>query len=152
MALDSLAAQTASAFQQTFHCEPQWLAAAPGRVNLIGEHTDYNDGFVFPMALERYTVLAAAPNGTDTITLRSEAGEGFVTVNLAQPLRPGPKGWWGNYPLGVIAGFMARGLKPAGFDALIRSTVPLGGGGRGQVLSATARWYTAKRIARPARM
>ncbi len=128
MALDSLAAQTASAFQQTFHREPQWLAAAPGRVNLIGEHTDYNDGFVFPMALERYTVLAAAPNGTDTITLRSEAGEGFVTVNLAQPLRPGPKGWWGNYPLGVIAGFVARGLKPTGFDALIRSTVPLGGG------------------------
>ena len=46
----------------------------PGRVNLIGEHTDYNDGFVFPMAIERYTVIAAAPNGLPRVNLHSASG------------------------------------------------------------------------------
>lgn len=128
MTLDQLAEQTASDFKRAFQREPQWIAAAPGRVNLIGEHTDYNDGFVLPMAIERYTVIAAAPNGSQSITLRSDSGEGVVTVDLAQPLKPKPKGDWANYPLGVIAGFLARGLKPVGFDALIHSNVPLGGG------------------------
>ena len=61
MTLQELAQQTAADFQKTFNREPQWIAAAPGRVNIIGEHTDYNDGFVFPMAIECYTVIAAAP-------------------------------------------------------------------------------------------
>ncbi len=128
MTLQELAQQTAADFQKTFNREPQWIAAAPGRVNIIGEHTDYNDGFVFPMAIECYTVIAAAPNGSDKITLRSASGSGVATVDLAQPLKPGPKGYWANYPMGVIAGFVARGLKPVGFDAVMISTVPLGGG------------------------
>lgn len=128
MTLQELAQQTAADFQKTFNREPQWIAAAPGRVNIIGEHTDYNDGFVFPMAIECYTVIAAAPNGSDKITLRSASGSGVATVDLAQPLKPGPKGYWANYPMGVIAGFLARGLKPVGFDAVMISTVPLGGG------------------------
>lgn len=128
MTLQELAHQTAAEFQKTFNREPQWIAAAPGRVNIIGEHTDYNDGFVFPMAIECYTVIAAAPNGSDKITLRSASGSGVATVDLAQPLKPGPKGYWANYPMGVIAGFLARGLKPVGFDAVMISTVPLGGG------------------------
>ena len=49
-----------SRFRKQFGQEPRWLAAAPGRVNLIGEHTDYNDGFVLPMAIDRYVVLAGA--------------------------------------------------------------------------------------------
>jgi galactokinase len=128
MNLRELAQQTAIDFKMVLHREPQWIAAAPGRVNVIGEHTDYNDGFVLPMAIDRYTVIAAAPNGSDGITLRSAAGDGIATVDLTQPLEPGPKGYWANYPLGVIAGFLARGLKLAGFDAVLNSTVPLGGG------------------------
>ncbi len=128
MTLQELTQQTAADFQKTFNRDPQWIAAAPGRVNIIGEHTDYNDGFVFPMAIECYTVIAAAPNGSDKITLRSASGSGVATVDLAQPLKPGPKGHWANYPMGVIAGFLARGLKPVGFDAVMISTVPLGGG------------------------
>jgi galactokinase len=128
MKLNELAHQTASDFKKASGREPRWIAAAPGRVNVIGEHTDYNDGFVLPMAIDRYTVIAAAPNGADKITLRSTGGDGVANVDLQQPLKPGPKGYWANYPLGVIAGFVARGLKPAGFDAVLHSTVPLGGG------------------------
>lgn len=129
MTLAQLAEQTAADFKKTFNHEPQWIAAAPGRVNIIGEHTDYNDGFVFPMAIERYTVIAATPNASDTINLRSSAdGNRAATIDLSQPLKPGPKGYWANYPMGVIAGFVARGLKPEGFDAVINFNVPLGGG------------------------
>jgi galactokinase len=128
VSLQGLAQQTEADFVKTFGGEPKWVGAAPGRVNIIGEHTDYNDGFVFPMAIERYTVIAAAPNNLPRITLRSAAGQGVAVIDLGQPLKAGPKGAWSNYSAGVIAGFLARGLAPIGFDALINSTVPLGGG------------------------
>ena len=128
MTLSHLSLQTATDFKKQFGREPKWISAAPGRVNIIGEHTDYNDGFVFPMAIERYTVIAADANGTDKINLRSSSGDGAATIDLAQPLKPGAQGHWANYPMGVIAGFVARGLKPVGFDAVLNSNVPLGGG------------------------
>jgi galactokinase len=130
MTLQELGQQTAEQFKKTYGRAPQWVAAAPGRVNVIGEHTDYNDGFVFPMAIDRYTVIAAAPatNGSSKVQLRSELGDKPTLIDLSQPLKPAPKGTWFNYPLGVIAGFTARGNKLGGFDAFIHSTVPLGGG------------------------
>ena len=130
MNLKELAAHASQQFTKTYGRPPRWLVAAPGRVNIIGEHTDYNDGFVFPMAIERYTVIAADRPAKDTkqIQLRSTHGGQPATIDLAQPLKPFPKGNWANYPAGVIAGFLARGLNPGGFDALIHSNVPLGGG------------------------
>jgi galactokinase len=130
MTLPELGHYTAEQFTRTYGRPPRWLAAAPGRVNLIGEHIDYNDGFVLPMAIERYTVIAAAPaaNGANQIQLRSTAGNGAISLDLNQPVRPAPKGSWSNYPAGVIAGFLARGAKLAGFDALIHSSVPVGSG------------------------
>jgi galactokinase len=127
------------AFQTHFGRPPRWLASAPGRVNLIGEFTDFNDGFVLPMAIERRTVIAAAPNGyPDRIVLRSEATGETVTVDLAEVLRPQSKGRWANYPKGVLAGFLESGLRPRGFDAVIHSTVPIGAG-----LSSSAALETA---------
>ena len=130
MTLNELATDTARKFQTALGRPPHWVAAAPGRVNVIGEHTDYNDGFVLPMAIDRYSVIAAAPpaNGRNTIHLRSTQAEGTAVIDLSRPIKPAPKGAWFNYPLGVVAGFLARGAKLAGFDALIHSTVPLGGG------------------------
>lgn len=130
MTLNELSAALEQQFTKTYGRSPRWIAAAPGRVNVIGEHTDYNDGFVLPMAIDRYTVIAAAPssNGAKTIQLRSTAGEGAARIDLGQPLKPSPKGTWSNYPVGVVAGFAARGTTLHGFDALIHSTVPLGGG------------------------
>ncbi len=130
MSLAELGKSVAEQFTKTYGHKPQWLAAAPGRVNVIGEHTDYNDGFVFPMAIDRYTVIAAAAtNGkANKIRLRSTAGGAAAEIDLSRPFKPAQKGTWFNYPLGVIAGFVARGFKPGPFEALIHSTVPLGGG------------------------
>ncbi len=130
MKLSELASQTAREFTRIYGRQPRWIVAAPGRVNIIGEHTDYNDGFVFPMAIERYTVIAAdrPARGTKQIHLHSTLGDKPATIDLARPLKPFPKGAWANYPAGVIAGFLSRGLNPGGFDAMINSTVPLGGG------------------------
>jgi galactokinase len=98
-------------------------------VNVIGEHTDYNDGFVLPMAIERYTVVAAAPaSGTKQVQLRSTTSDAPAVIDMNKPLVPAPKGIWYNYPLGVLAGFIGRKASVPGFDALIHSTVPLGGG------------------------
>jgi len=107
-------------------------------VNLIGEFTDFNDGFVLPMAIERRTVIAAAPNDSARVVLRSEATGETVSIDLSQPLRPEAKGRWTNYPKGVLAGFLQRGLKISGFDALIDSSVPIGAG-----LSSSAALETA---------
>ena len=124
----NLGAAATILFQESYGRPPAWVAAAPGRVNVIGEHTDYNDGFVLPMAIERYTTIAAAPNQSSIVRLRSPIGAGEATIDLGQTLKPGPKGHWANYPMGVVAGFLSRGIRPAGFDAVIHTTVPLGGG------------------------
>ena len=130
MTLQELTVHVSQLFTKAHGRAPRWIVAAPGRVNLIGEHTDYNDGFVFPMAIERYTVIAAdRPAGnTKQIHLVSTCCEKPAIIDFAQPLKPFPKGTWTNYPAGVIAGFLARGLNPGGFDAMIHSTVPFGGG------------------------
>jgi galactokinase len=130
MSLHQLASFAAEEFTKHYGRAPKWIAAAPGRVNVIGEHTDYNDGFVLPMAIDRYTVIAAAPsaNGGTKIQLRSTAESGSTSIDIGKPVKPLPKGTWTNYPVGVVAGFLARGCKLGGFDALIHSTVPMGGG------------------------
>jgi galactokinase len=129
MTLEQLGVDVAEQFRRIYGREARWIAAAPGRVNVIGEHTDYNDGFVLPMAIERYTVVAAAPaEKGKPIQLRSTIDSAVATVDPGREMKPFPKGAWANYPAGVIAGFAARGARLEGFDALIHSTVPLGGG------------------------
>ena len=129
MNLQELSALVAHKFATAFGREPRWIVAAPGRVNVIGEHIDYNDGFVLPMAIEYYAVMAAdrPPGGGDMLRIRSTAEKEEAEIHTANPITKSPLRW-SNYPRGVIAGFVARGINPGGLDVLLHSTVPFGSG------------------------
>ena len=126
VSLADLAAAAAAGLHAGFGRQTTLTAAAPGRVNLIGEHIDYCDGFVMPFALDRAVVIAAAPNGSREVRIGSAAGDP-ATISLERPVEPGqPK--WANYVRGVIRGFQDRGLTIPGFDAWVVSSVPIGAG------------------------
>jgi galactokinase len=127
MALDPIGEHSAELFVKCFGREPRWLVAAPGRVNLIGEHTDYNDGFVLPMAIERYTVIAADRHPGANVTVHSETTGETAEFGVRSPVTRGDPPW-SNYVRGVVAGFQWRGIKVPGFDAVIESSLPYGGG------------------------
>ena len=103
---------------------------APGRVNLIGEHTDYNGGHVFPCALTIGTYAAARKREDDRIRLFSMNGKGDTFVEYrTDDLEPAGKNGWTMYPLGVIWSFAGRGMKlPSGFDMAIYGNIPNGSG------------------------
>src|SRR4051812_33578712 len=108
--LASLATAAREEFVRRLGRPPAWVVAAPGRVNLIGEHTDYNDGFVLPMAIDRHVVLAAdrAPaQSPPQARLFSTAFQEWVSVPVEGPVVPGPMPW-GHYIEGVVAGFLAE--------------------------------------------
>jgi galactokinase len=111
-------------FLETFGEEPDLVAAAPGRVNLIGEHIDYSDGFVLPFAIKDRTLVAARKRGDSTVRIASaQRRNKIVTVDIAK-VKPGLKGEWERYALGVL---WALGVKE-GVDVLIDGHVPLGAG------------------------
>lgn len=118
-----------AAFEQKYGRKAEFAVAAPGRVNLIGEHTDYNDGYVLPMAIERHTLICATPREDHQVHLATTADLPDVVFDLPKhgQLEPGAEGW-ANYVKGVLAGFRSRGFDVSGFDALVMSTVPSGGG------------------------
>ena len=156
--LDCLVEQLRESFVERHGHPPQWVVAAPGRVNLIGEHIDYNDGFVLPMAIERYVAIAASPSleadsqaeqavHEPTAVARARngskpiAGEAnrrtasFYSTNLQQQFEIDldepivpSKPSWSNYIRGVLAGFAQRDARLPSIEAICQSNVPLGGG------------------------
>jgi len=100
---------------------------APGRVNLIGEHTDYNDGFVMPAALNLYTYVAVTPRPDRRLLVYSENFDEACDVDL-DSIRPGKSGHWSDYVRGVAGVLESSGYKLRGADLAIASEVPLGSG------------------------
>jgi galactokinase len=124
MATQLQSAAFAQKFQAFYGARPR-LFAAPGRVNLIGDHTDHAGGLVMPGAIDRALLVAAAPNGLNTLRLRSLQQE--TVVEAALPALS-PRGDWSDYVCGVAAVLMRRGVAVPGVDLLIDSDVPPGAG------------------------
>lgn len=122
------AARAAAAYRRQFGSEPTLLVRAPGRVNLIGEHTDYNDGFVLPCAIDRDTVVAAglADDGRLRSVAADFAGEDD-DWNMSSGFAAARHGW-ADYVRGVAAVLCEAGLAPGGARLAIAGNVPLGSG------------------------
>ena len=116
------------AFAHTFGTAPALVAVAPGRLNLIGEHTDYNAGLALPLSIDRVARCALRANGTARYRLRALDLAATCDVD-AEQLAPQPHPQqWANYPLGVVAALRARGCVVPGFDCVMSSDVPAGKG------------------------
>ncbi len=124
-----LAKTAARLFSDRFGAAPRWVVAAPGRVNLIGEHTDYNGGYVLPLAIDRHVVVAGGPAAGSEIRLQaySAALDRSVDIRLDGSDAPGEPSW-ANYLRGIVSAFCQRGLAPPSLNAVILSDVPIGGG------------------------
>lgn len=113
-------------FLEHFGSVPQ-IFRAPGRVNLIGEHTDYNDGFVMPVAIQFYAYVAIASRGGQYIRVRSRNFDESAEFSIAENSR-GARGHWSDYVRGVLGVFRAQGITVDGADVMISSEVPVGSG------------------------
>lgn len=117
------------AFQEAYGKPATAVYFSPGRVNLIGEHTDYNGGSVFPCALSFGTYLLLAPNGTQAMRFKSLNMPEVVEVSLDKLTEPLPGKSWVNYPMGCMAWYVRKGHKfDQGLDILIWGNVPAGAG------------------------
>ena len=119
------AAATALLFERTFGGAPAAIASAPARVNLIGEHTDYNGGEVLPIAIARRTYVAVRPNGRDEWRAASATQEGVGSFAAVRPQRSGQ--WW-DYVAGVVNELAAAGRRVPACDVAVWSDVPAGAG------------------------
>ena len=123
---EQAASRAAEAFRERFGGGPEGVWAAPGRVNVIGEHTDYNDGFVLPVALPHTTRAAVGRRTDGRLALASLQGDGAVVELPMDGLAPGRPGGWAGYPAGVVEGLRER--LTGGLSVLVDTDVPVGAG------------------------
>jgi galactokinase len=111
-----------------FQQRPDFVVTAPGRVNLIGEHTDYNDGFVLPVAINYHTAVAVSPRRDRQICANALDEGSQVSLNLDASMEFDTTNRWSNYLRGVIVELLANGYQLAGADLTITGNVPMGAG------------------------
>ncbi len=127
-------------FRQRFACPPAYVVRAPGRVNLIGEHTDYNGGFVLPAAISREIKIACAPAAGNLVTVHAVAMNETRSFALDNVQRDACR--WINYPQGVAMVLQSEGFRLHGMNAVVMGDVPLGSG-----LSSSAAFEVATAMA-----
>ena len=114
-------------FEEIFGCQPATVVRAPGRVNLIGEHTDYNDGYVLPVAIDRSILMAAAPRPDRQVVLHALDFEQRAEFSL-NDIQHDARYPWSNYQRGVAFFLQERGFELAGMNAAISGDIPVGSG------------------------
>ena len=124
--------RAAEAFAEQYGCSPSAVWSAPGRINLIGEHTDYNDGFVLPCALPHRTAVAVRPREDGNLAIATLGSDGRLHTSPTLPLarlEPGDPTGWAAYPAGVAWALRGAGFALPGADLLIVGEVPTGAEG-----------------------
>ncbi|MFL7864517.1 galactokinase [Vibrio cincinnatiensis] len=118
-----------ASFEQVLGYAPSHIIQAPGRVNLIGEHTDYNDGFVLPCAINYQTVVAAAKREDSLVRVVSvDYGNAFDEFDITQEIKFQENKMWANYIRGVVKSLLERGYSLTGADISVSGNVPQGAG------------------------
>ncbi len=128
--MSEVLADVSAAFREVFGTQADGIWSAPGRVNLIGEHTDYNNGFVLPFAIERRTFAAVRKRDDHIVRIASTFADELVTMSLDE-LSPGALNGWSAYPLGVAWALGPADGRPTelpGVDIMLDSDVPVGAG------------------------
>ncbi len=118
---------TTSHFENHFHQSPDFIFLSPGRINIIGEHVDYNDGYVMPAAINKYICFAISKTDTTTCTLVAKDLNETYSFDVTDELKP-IKQMWVNYILGVIHHLKEHGTIGNGFNIVFSSSVPMGAG------------------------
>lgn len=125
----SLKEKVHAVFQRSFGCEPDFYIRAPGRVNLIGEHTDYNDGFVLPCAIDYETVVALQRRDDDkVVVVAADYANQQDEFSLSQPIEAHADQLWSNYIRGVVKYLLEKGLSLKGLNMVVSGNVPQGAG------------------------
>lgn len=115
-----------SRFQESFHSSPHFIVRSPGRVNLLGEHVDYNDGWVLPVAIDRATYLAAGKRDDDQLSIFAVDLDSHIQLPLST--LHSPLSYWARYPCGVALVLREANLNITGMDCAFASDVPRGAG------------------------
>lgn len=125
----TLADQVLTRFAQLMGAAPDLAVGAPGRVNLIGEHTDYNDGFVLPAAIGLQSIVAVRRRSDSIVRLiAADFGDAVSEFDLAAPIAPDTAQPWSNYIRGVAATMQSDGVEFRGLDMLVAGDIPQGSG------------------------
>ena len=124
--MQQLITDTAQYFNESFNGEPDHIFLSPGRINLIGEHIDYNDGFVLPAAIDKYVSIAISVSGSDKCTIAAKDMEETFEFDLKDEIVPVTQ-CWANYFLGILKLIKNR-EKIKGFQLAFSSTIPIGAG------------------------
>jgi len=125
---ETLVLHVREAFKKRFdQAGPDFVVTAPGRVNIIGEHVDYNAGIVMPAAIERWTVAAIRKRDDGLVRIHDVQFNLEAEFNSKDEIKPDTLSWM-NYIKGVVAGFLRRGHHSPGFDAVLYSSIPHGAG------------------------